>query len=262
MSSRCTAIVPFRADTSGWRLNSVEVVTRWLAAMGVAAVVVEHDEVSRLDTDRLSGAHHEFISSSGPFSKALACNIGFAAVDTPVVALVDSDTMVASRAFLGCVARCDEAGSQIDVIRPFGRLIELDEDATRSVYLTGHLPEALAAGQDNTRGGEFVPMCGGIVVMRSAAYVSAGGMDESFIGWGGEDDALSVALCRAGAVCRVLVREPAFHLYHRRPIADRYEQQHYGSNLARLRWWRESSDEAVAGALRAGAQHLRELRPS
>jgi predicted glycosyltransferase involved in capsule biosynthesis len=106
-----------------------------------------------------------------------------------------------------------------------------------------------------------IPLCGGIVVVRAEAFERAGGMDETFVGWGGEDDALSTALMRTGSDCRILRATPAYHLWHDRDPAQRYRHPDYERNAARAQWWRTASDAEIELAVAAGRRRLRSGQP-
>ena len=137
------------------------------------------------------------------------------------------------------------------------RLPELDEEAPHRILEYADLPEAESGARDDSREGERIPLCGGIVVLASSAYESVGGMDESFEGWGGEDDALSAALGRAGLKCGILEVGAAFHLAHPRSMESRYGHAHYARNLERARWWHEASDNEIAEQVRTSRDLLR-----
>jgi GT2 family glycosyltransferase len=162
--------------------------------------------------------------------------------------------LVDRRPFLGCVAR---VSGGVDVIRPFGHLVDLDRTTSRLVR-DGAAPSDLdLATAASGRDGEVIPICGGIVILRSDAFERAGGMDETFAGWGGEDDALSTALVRTGSDCRILRTEPGYHLWHQRDPAERYGHERYRLNADRATWWTNASDADIALATEAGRRRLR-----
>jgi hypothetical protein len=250
-----TAIVPYRVDPAGLRRRNAEVVLHWLAAAGVGIVLAEHADAPDALLHLPDSAIRVHVPAHGrPFKKALACNAGFAATSTEVIALVDADTLMPTEAFLACASAVHATH---DVIRPYGRLVELDEDATITLALGGPMPADAAGGHDDARGGEHIPLCGGIVILRRTAYASVGGMDETFEGWGGEDDALSVALIRSGLTTAINTSTPAFHLAHSRSLEERYGHAHYAENLAKARWWHEASDADLAAAMTQGQVRLR-----
>ena len=250
------AIVPFRGDAAGFRRRNLEIVLRWLDAASVRSLLVEHsDEPSDLAVPTTTTRIH--VAAEGrAFNKARACNTGFRQVSESVIALVDADTLMSMTPFLTCV---NAVRDDLDVIRPYGRLIELDEAATMAIAAGSPLPDAEPGTRDDARAGEHIPLCGGLAILKASAYASVGGMDEAFEGWGGEDDALSIALMRSGKRCAILESDPAFHLAHPRTMDSRYGHPHYQRNLDRARWWHEAADEDLAAEMQAiGERQLRQ----
>lgn len=253
------ALIPYRADADGVRRRNLQVVLRWLAGGDIRTVLAEHSDAPDAALVLPGSIERVHVPAAGqPFSKAQACNAGFAAAvsgaHAPLVALVDADTLTALPTLLECA---DSVRSGHDAVRPFGRLVELDETTTAAVAAGAPLPDSPAGERSDDRSGEHIPLCGGIVVLRSEAYEAVGGMDPSFVGWGGEDDALSIALIRSGRTCGIRADGVAFHLAHPRTMASRYEHEHYASNLARARWWHEASDEEITAAMNSGRDLLR-----
>lgn len=242
--SGLVAIVPYRVDPEGLRRRNAEVVLRWLAEAGVVTVLAEHADVPDEELALPRSAARVLTRASGaPFNKSAACNAGFRAADADIIALVDADTLMPTTPFLACA---DAVADEFDVVRPFGRLLELDEAASAEVASGAPLPTLPAGGHDDDRGGERIPLCGGLVIMRGSAYASVGGMDEAFRGWGGEDDALSIALIRSGSLARINTGGVAVHLAHSRTLSSRYQHPDYAGNLERAASWHTMSDADFA----------------
>jgi glycosyltransferase involved in cell wall biosynthesis len=223
--------------------------------MPVDVVVVQHGPAPTPELLPAGSPRYVHIASDGPFSKAAACNAGYRVASAPVIALVDADMLMDSRPFLGCVTR---VLGGVDVIRPFGHLVDLDLATSRRVRDGAAPSEQHLTTTASGRVGETVPICGGIAILRSDAFERAGGMDETFEGWGGEDDALSTALVRTGSDCRILSAERGYHLWHPRDAVQRYRHQRYGVNAERAQWWRNASDPDVEHATEAGRRRLRD----
>lgn len=249
-----TALVPFRDDAAGIRRRNLTVVLRWLDAAGITTILCEHADVPAAHVQAAPGLRRTHAAAAGrPFNKAAACNAGFGGVTTPLIALVDADTFMSMSGFIECA---QAVADDLDVVRPFGRLIELDEPTTEAVVSGLAALPVPAITPDDSRDGEYVPLCGGLVILRATAYERVGGMDESFEGWGGEDDALSAALRRSKLRCGVHQEHPAFHLAHPRSVESRYGHEHYARNRERARWWWEASEQEVEQAMAAGRRQL------
>ncbi len=257
MNDLC-AVVPYRADAGGIRRRNASVVLRWLADGGVRTVLAEHSDEPDHDLVLPATASRLHLPAhSGAFSKALACNWGVTVADTPVVALVDADTFTSMPGFLACA---DAVRQDFDVVRPFGRLVPLDEADTLRLADGDPFPTTPSPERDDDRSGELIPLCGGAVIIRTDTYVRVGGMDETFEGWGGEDDALSIALERSNVRRAVLENQAAFHLDHPRALPDRYLHPHYVANVDRAKWWHEAPEADLARAMSDGADRLRRRR--
>lgn len=250
-----TAIVPFRADAAGERVAAASAVLRHLHAADIEVILVEHAGEADARLRVPNGVERLLVPDTGAFSKALACNAAASVAPGNVLACVDADTLVPIQALLRCARHALERS---EVVRPFGRLIELDANETARLCATGELPAVVPGPADDRRGGEHIPLCGGIVVLPTERYWAAGGMDESFVGWGGEDDAFSSALVRTGSTIRVLRNETAFHLWHERSAKTRYAHPRYQANAARAAWWGSISDDDLsAHVTRARARYGR-----
>lgn len=257
MTGVATAVIPYRGDPAGIRARNANAVLRWLDRMDIPAILAESAATPDERIELQCSGTRVFQESRGPFSKAAAVNFAAVTVDRPVLALVDADTFVRPEAFLACVNRI---AARDEVIRPFGRLVELDSRASQQFIEDGAVPVVAAGERDDRRGGEHIPLCGGIVILPTELFFDAGGMDESFIGWGGEDDAFAAALTRIGATIRVLAAEPAFHLWHERSEAERYTHPNYAQNAARAAWWQGAPEDEVRSEIARMRAELRAAR--
>ena len=258
MNSDLTTIVPYRADGSGARRRNLKIVIKWLISDGLTVVLVEHSTAPDPDLELPASVKRIHIQADAqPFNKALTCNVGFVATDTPMIAIVDADTLVPTQSLMHSIQAVRDG---LDAVRPFGRLVELDEGSTNAISDGAPLPASQAGVRDDARQGEYIPLCGGIVIIRSSAYECVGGMDETFHGWGGEDDALSLALARKGMRCGILEHEAAFHLAHPRSVESRYGHANYAMNLERARWWRDASDAEIETHMITESARLRTTR--
>jgi hypothetical protein len=251
-TSRITVIVPYRGDADGVRLANLTAVLRWLATMPVEVVLAEHD--AQPDPAVVAqGVQRVLVADDGPFNRSATINAGFAVAGGDVIAIVDADTLVHTEQFLGCARRVSEG---VDVLRPFGRLVDLTPSESDHVMATGELPEATSGPREDARGSDRLSLCSAMVILRAQVYRDVGGMDESLVGWGGEDDALSIVLVRSGADCRILSALPAFHLWHPRAPEVRFGHEHYDANMSRRAWWASASEAEVHEAMMDGRARL------
>lgn len=255
MNSDLTVIVPYRGDPSGERARNAIVVLRHFARRGAVVVLVEHSASPDEALELPLGANRIHVATDGPFSKAVACNVGFAASSTSVIALVDADMLIRGDTIETCVRLVRMTGS---VIRPFGLLKELPVAEVASRGVDACLPRIRVDQASDGRDREQIPLCGGLVLMPASTFERVGGLDERFLGWGGEDDALSAALMRAstGVTCRVLRTEAALHLRHSRRSQERYHHAHYIINRERAAWWWQAPESEIQAAMADGRVRL------
>lgn len=104
---------------------------------------------------------------------------------------------------------------------------------TEQVYLTREETEALLSGRDAPTTG--TPGNGCCYIATPAAYWAAGGGDERFSGWGGDDDAFVAA---AGTLVGLKRHEGlAYSLWHP-PVRDVGSDRWRPNSLLAQRYWR------------------------
>ncbi len=239
-----TIVLSYRADTTGDRHANLLAVLRWLARTPqFPVIVVEQDAVPRL-AERLPhpACTVLFAYNPGPFNKGWGLNVGVRQAGTPVLMFCNADLLVQ-----GAPARwADACVNGFQVVKPYRQLVDLSPETTALVRASGlsALPSTLGGAQASAREarGEFAPLCGGAFVMRADAFYALGGWDERFLGWGGEDDAMSYKIERARLATLELDEGPALHLWHPRSAATTFEHGHYEANRALLARHRQYSE--------------------
>jgi GT2 family glycosyltransferase len=114
-----------------------------------------------------------------PYSRAWAFNVGARVAFAEALVLHDNDMLAPVDYAKEIVGRLDDGYEVVNLKRFIFYLSE--EDSARAVAVGAFAPEAAPnAVMQNA--------LGGTVAVSRAAYVSIGGFDESFIGWGGEDN--------------------------------------------------------------------------
>jgi predicted glycosyltransferase involved in capsule biosynthesis len=146
-------------------------------------IVVEQDCVSRIGAFLPSWVRHVWsrpFDEALPYSRSWTFNVGAYFARSEVLILHDNDMLVPTDYVSGILERIRE-GAQV-------------VNAKRFVfYLTQETTEAVCAGQGSllAQPPETViqnALGGGSVAITRQAFLDIGGMDESFVGWGGEDN--------------------------------------------------------------------------
>lgn len=239
-------ILSYRGSGDPARHANLVAVLQWLKLQQLAEIIlVEQDVASTLvGTTDVQGVRSVFAYNPGPFNKSWGFNIGTRLARGSLLAFGDADTMCR-----GLPAAIAASRSGIPVLRAFPGLTDLD--AEQSDMLRDDLscladPSfALAAQPDRVTQGEHLPLCSGVVIFQRAYVSLLGGWDERFHGWGGEDDAMTVKVERAGLPLRIAANTQGFHLHHRRADAALAPDALYRGNLAILAQLRTMPDTAL-----------------
>jgi len=245
MSASC--ILTYRqgeGDDGARRANLDSVLARLARSPAIETIVIEQDSVPRLaGTLPHADARTVFVRNPGAFNKGWGMNIGARAVAGSILVFADADVLVGA-SLERAIALC---ASEFALVKPYVRLADLTKaqtvllqrDPSASLTL-----DAATLGRDAI--GESIVLCGGVFVIRRDAFVHIGGFDERFLGWGGEDDAMTIKVERARLSCVELDDEIALHLWHPRPRATTRRQPHYAQNVALLRDYAHYSDTELA----------------
>ncbi len=236
-------IVTYRQGEDASRRENLLAVLTWLARYPMFEVIlVEQDDAPRLQ-GALPHPHcrHVFVYNAGPFNKSWGYNVGFRLSTAPWFAFGDADMIVGD----ALPDALSYLGNGYKAVKPYKRLIDLDAQRSRRV-IDGDLDvlqERDAQGSDNREGqGEFIVFAGGVFLIARDAFVRVGGWDERFLGWGGEDDAMSYKIERSRMPAVELDQGPALHLWHSRTASAPGKHAHYASNCAVLDDYRRQSD--------------------
>ncbi len=244
---KASYIMTWRQGEDNARRDNLFAVLEWLSRYPMfAPIVVEQDSAPRLSGPLPhADVTHVFAFNAGPFNKSWGLNVGFRASPLPWLAFADADVIAgdALPESLGYLAQGYAA------VKPYRRLIDLEE--TESVRVRSGdfdwLPprdDGIAPNRETI--GEHIVFAGGAFLITRAAFAATGAWDERFLGWGGEDDAMSYKMERLRLSAVELDRRPALHLFHPRPASATVRQPHYAANCALLADYRQLEDVQLA----------------
>jgi len=217
-------VIPFRADAEGYRRRNLEFILKYYAAKRLCDIVVV--EQSQRPTDlALQGARHIHLEDGGAFNRSRCRNAGArASAEQPWIIWSDGD-VIHPRVEAHLAAHAAPAAPPT-FINPKNALLDLSERQTQQLMHTGHIEGSFQCRRS---------ICGasGMCILNRQAFDLTGGMDERFLGWGGEDDAFD-CLCRTlGGITCLALDDPLLHLWHpREPDLPIYDPQQYRKNLA------------------------------
>lgn len=191
------------------RLNNLKRVLNWINMFnGVEVIIIEQDRTSKLEDIDLKCRYY-FIESELPFNKAWAFNVGLKYATTDKIVFGDCDLIMQPEDFVDGLNHL----SSFECVSPYSKIGVIDLERSELGYNFEQLKKITRPGrgelEDDIR---KVPLCGGIIMFQKDALLKIGGWDESFIGWGGEDDFQSIK------VQRLLkwkeLNHKVYHLWH------------------------------------------------
>ncbi|MEV6102613.1 galactosyltransferase-related protein [Nocardia sp. NPDC051981] len=145
---------------------------------------IHADYVTARLRELIPEARHLRVDVDGQFSRAAVRNEAVRQAGGGVVVLCDADTLPEAGPLRDAIAGA--AGDGL-LHLPYTTYRALSAEGTLAVYARGLDPHHAPAAETSRR-----PI-GGVWVITADAYWAAGGMDESFVGWGFEDDAFWTA---------------------------------------------------------------------
>jgi len=189
----------------------------------IECIVVEQSFQPEIKTDLpywVRYIHTPVIYSNPPFNRSWALNVGARQAKGLVLVLHDGDTCVPDR-YAREVRTIHAQGYKAMQLTRF--CFMLDAPSSQALCKTLNV-----SGRCNASG-IMIRNQGRTLAVDREAYFELGGHDESFIGWGGEDDefAQRCRLIRRYPYCHL----PIVHLYH--PVREDTDR-HQRNNLRRL----------------------------
>jgi hypothetical protein len=151
--------------------------------VGFECLVVEQSAEPEVEDKLPSWVRYMHAPTSGrddPYCRARAFNIGARLAQSETLIFHDNDLLVPQDYAAEIVARCGEGYEVVNLKRFIFYLTESHSRCTTAMYAftPAEAPESI---MQNAQGG-------GSVAITRKAFFAIGGFDETFIGWGGEDN--------------------------------------------------------------------------
>lgn len=147
----------------------------------IECIVVEQSSVPEIASRLPSWVQHVHtpLPSAGvPYNRSWAFNAGARLARGNVLILHDNDMLCPARYAAEALERSREGWAFLDLKR---FLFYFDQTTTRELFETGRIPSRRPENVlQNAQGGS--------IIATRDAFFALGGFDESFVGWGGEDN--------------------------------------------------------------------------
>lgn len=227
-------LIPFRASDESRIKNLRAVVAHFTALLPSAEILIaEQDVESQIEgIPEFDHCHKYLAASDTDFHKSKLLNSLAAKAREPLLLMCDADIILSES---GLMRSLQAVSTELDFVRPFADLIDLDSAQTVAYLQHGYLPDAAKHGESTNRThfGEQLCLAGGAFIIRNDVYQQLGGFDERFIGWGGEDNAFSLLVESKVSKSAILRQGTAWHLWH--PRANSMGSEQYRRNVSLLR---------------------------
>lgn len=225
-----SVVMPVRIDWDE-RLENLKAVLAWTDKIGCPIIVLEADKEPHCRFAETDYKHTEYIfveDSAAVFHRTKYINILLRHVHTTVVAVWDVDMIIP----------LEYVGLTIDMIvkdkytmfYPYsGIFYSLPKEISDTFRKNLDLNNLLFRKFKTMVGRRS---CGGIYFVNREEYLSIGGENEKYVGWGPEDSERLRRTWIMGKKAGWLPSGPAYHLYHERDLWQEHENH---PNLIEMR---------------------------
>jgi hypothetical protein len=216
-------LVPFRADGNTRREDWLWLQRYWKKQLPQAKIIVADDGVF-------------------PFGKSASVNAAARqARNCDIYAILDADAYLNPKVITDCARKIRQAKRKHRKLWyvPYRRFYRLTESATHNVLMSDPAKPLSATARppapadiDSLEGSAFGHWFGALVqVMPREAFIAAGGMDERFRGWGGEDVSFMHAVDTLYAKHKT-TNNAVYHLWHEKAGIVWSERRWEGQEVA------------------------------
>lgn len=198
------------------RLQNLRRVLDWINGFaGADVILVEQDTHSKISHLNLR-CRHLFLKSDKPYNKSWSFNYATKMAKTNIIAFADSDLIMNPNHLIESLKQIET----YEMVNPYKSVIDLDTNET-GLQLEQVL-QINRSGRGETDH-QKVPICGGICIFRRESIIKIAGWNENFIGWGAEDDFVSLKVQQF--LNWKQMEHKCYHLFHNREQPNMTEYQ-------------------------------------
>lgn len=207
--------------------NLLFVIDHIRSEVNIPILVVEQDEkfnnelCQKLLDKKVS---YQFLYNPGLFNRSWGYNCSVNLTRYDKLILADNDVVLDNNDLIKGLELLDS----YSVVKPFKKLYDLEESDTIQFINTNTNPINLGKKRVNLTAGT-------LMMITRDAYLTVGGYDERFEGWGGEDDEMTLNLWKYINFKKLTYNEfgtNLLHLYHDRTVNDSWTQPNYHNNCS------------------------------
>ncbi len=215
-------------NLSGHRLRNFKfILDRILAVKFNEVIVVEQVKVDKSSLDLPKNIKHiRVASSSNLIEKSKLINHAVSMTEAEYVWIHDADVYVSFQDVIKSIESVKSYGSYPDVVNPFKYLIKLDDNDDTEEFIKQKKSSC------KKRKSIYHPTAGSFII-KKREFIRIRGMDENYIGWGGEDTEFAK---RLSLFLRVITFDhlKGVHLYHDKEF-DPLERNAIRKNVTRYK---------------------------
>lgn len=235
-------IIPFKYTED--RLLTLKRVLDNIKELGCEIIIVEQGSESILPTKELdSDFKYIFLYNSQPFNKSWALNVAYKESTFNKIVFGDADNLIDVKYLIEGLNELDI----VEMVSPHIRLVDLSKE--ESQLSNDQIFEINREGR-----GEIdmqkMTFCGAMTMFRKEALDKIAGWPEEFIGWGAEDDAMTIKVKHF--LSWKCLDYNCYHLWHQRVTP---EKSLYYRNLAIYNSYMNAPKEAFI-------QHIEKVAPT
>lgn len=226
----CTFIMPFRIDSAERQRNLSFSIGR-LASLKAKIILLEADTRQRVDKSSFyENVEYIFIENSNPvFHRTHYINMCLKHAETEIVSVWDTDIVVDYKQIYEAVHNIKEGCT---IVYPYnGEFVMLTPNCSDEFIRMGDL---MYLEELNLKPIFNRPFCGGAFFVNRQKYLSLGGENEHFTGWGPEDAERLRRVQIMGHRVKWTDEGKAFHLFH-----PRKENSHFFDENASIEMRKE-----------------------
>jgi predicted glycosyltransferase involved in capsule biosynthesis len=201
------------------RISNLRRTLDWVNGFnGVEVLLIEQDEHSKIKNLNLK-AKHIFLKSKAAYNRSWAFNVATKYAMSNVIVFGDSDLVMNPDQFIEGL----KALQNFEMVSPYKSVVDLTPQ--ENAFDMGNILQINRPGRGETDN-QKINIAGGIAMFRKDSIMRIGGWNQSFIGWGGEDDYQAIKIKNFLSWTELEYR--CFHLYHEKVKPD---MKYYQRNL-------------------------------